>query len=187
VGPAGLVTPKEINDLQLSETVGIPDVPLCLSHSIVSPKANKEPDFEPIEHFQAIYARINACTAPDQLDGIMKLLWSEWYPSGVVTDSEAELLTEAVERRRPTSRWALPVGGGVASVGRLASRVQRRFMPRKPQRSPDRKAFARLVEMTTVSLLLEAWQNRVDGRAYVADHRSAARTRDNLRRGGAEV
>jgi hypothetical protein len=89
---------------------------------------------------QAIYSRINACTAPDQLDGIMKLLWSEWHPSGVVTDSEAELLTEAVERRRPTSRRALPVGGGVASVGRLASRVQRRFMPRKPQRSPDRKA-----------------------------------------------
>jgi hypothetical protein len=92
------------------------------------------------EDGQAIYARINACTAPDQLDGIMKLLWSEWYPSGVVTDSEAELLTEAVERRRPTSRRALPVGGGVASVGRLAGRVQRWFMPRKPQRSPDRKA-----------------------------------------------
>jgi hypothetical protein len=92
------------------------------------------------EDGQAIYARINACTAPDQLDGIMKLLWSKWHPSGVVTDSEAELLTEAVERRRPTSRRALPVGGGVASVGRLAGRVQRRFMPRKPQRSPDRKA-----------------------------------------------
>ena len=42
-------------------------------------------------------------------------------------DSEAELLTEAVERRRPTSRRALPVGGGVVSVGRLAGRVQRRF------------------------------------------------------------
>jgi|GraSoiStandDraft_29_1057270.scaffolds.fasta_scaffold436711_3 hypothetical protein len=79
------------------------------------------------EEGQAIYARINACTATDQLDGIMKLLWSEWHPSGVVTDSEAELLTEAVERRRPTSRRALPVGGGVVSVGRLAGRVQRRF------------------------------------------------------------
>ena len=92
------------------------------------------------EDGQAIYARINACTNPDQLDGIMKLLWSEWYPSGPVTDDEAELLTEAVERRRPTSRRALPVDGGVASVGRVASRVQRRFTPRKPQRSPDRKA-----------------------------------------------
>lgn len=28
------------------------------------------------EDGQAIYARINACTVPDQLDGIMKLLWT---------------------------------------------------------------------------------------------------------------
>jgi hypothetical protein len=89
---------------------------------------------------QAIYARINACTNSDQLDGIMKLLWSEWYPSGVVTDREAELLTEAVERRRPTSRRTPRVGGSVAAVGRLAERMQRRFTPRKPQRSPNRKA-----------------------------------------------
>jgi hypothetical protein len=92
------------------------------------------------EDGKAIYERINACTNPDQLDGIMKLLWSEWHPSGAVNDDEAQLLTEAVERRRPTGRLALPVGGGMANVGRLTARVQRRFTPRKPQRSPDRKA-----------------------------------------------
>jgi hypothetical protein len=92
------------------------------------------------EDGRAIYERINACIKPEQLDGIMKLLWSEWYPSGAINDDEAQLLTEAVERRRPTSRRALPIGGGVPSAGRLAARVQRRFTPRKPQRSPDRKA-----------------------------------------------
>src|SRR5450631_1060611 len=53
VGPAGLIASKEINDLHLSETVEIPDVPLCLSHCIVSPEANKNPDFERLEH--AVY------------------------------------------------------------------------------------------------------------------------------------
>jgi len=51
VGPAGLIASKEINDLHLSETVEIPDIPLCLSHCIVSPEANKNPDFERLEHF----------------------------------------------------------------------------------------------------------------------------------------
>jgi hypothetical protein len=92
------------------------------------------------EDGKAIYERISACTNPDQLDGVIKLLWSEWYPSGAVNDDEAQFLAEAVERRRPTSRRAPPVGSGIARVGRLAARVQRRFTPRKPQRSPDRKA-----------------------------------------------
>ena len=50
MGPAGLIASKEINDLHLRETAGIPDVPLCLSHCIVSLEANTNPDFEPLEH-----------------------------------------------------------------------------------------------------------------------------------------
>jgi hypothetical protein len=51
VGPAGLIASKQINDLHLSETIGIPDVPLCLSHRVVSPEADKNTDFDPLEHF----------------------------------------------------------------------------------------------------------------------------------------
>jgi hypothetical protein len=117
---------------------------------------------------QALFTALNACTNPDQLDGIMKRIWSEHHPSGAVTDGEAQYLAERIELRRPTSRHALAVRATVASpldtadrvgalaatrwlshvavdhgvptVGRLAGRLQRRFTPRKPQRSPDRKA-----------------------------------------------
>jgi hypothetical protein len=36
VGPAGLRRNYNINDLERTETIGIPDVSLCLSQSIVS-------------------------------------------------------------------------------------------------------------------------------------------------------
>jgi hypothetical protein len=50
VGPAGLTTCKEIKDLSVRETIGIPDVSLCLSQANVSLAARNKPDFEPLEH-----------------------------------------------------------------------------------------------------------------------------------------
>jgi hypothetical protein len=50
VGPAGLITCKEIKDLSFLETIGIPDVSPCLSQAIVSLAADNKLDFEPLEH-----------------------------------------------------------------------------------------------------------------------------------------
>jgi hypothetical protein len=50
VGPAGLPNSKEVKDLPLNETLGIPDVSLCLSQPFVPTKDYKKPNFEPLEH-----------------------------------------------------------------------------------------------------------------------------------------
>jgi hypothetical protein len=87
---------------------------------------------------RAFYAAINACTNPDQLVGLNTKLWAEAHPRGWVNDEEATYLTACIERRRPTGPRMQPAG--TPNMGRLAGRLQRRFTPRKPQRSPDRKA-----------------------------------------------
>jgi hypothetical protein len=87
---------------------------------------------------RALYAAINACTNPDQLFGINKRLWAEAHPQGWVNDDEATFLTACIEGRRPVGPRLQPAG--MSSLDRLAGRLQRRFTPRKPQRSPDRKA-----------------------------------------------
>lgn len=53
VGPAGLITCKEIKHLSVLETVGFPDVSPCLSQLIVSLATSQKPDFEPLEY--AVY------------------------------------------------------------------------------------------------------------------------------------
>ena len=85
---------------------------------------------------RALYAAINACTNPDQLFGLSKRLWAEAHPQGWVNDDEATYLIACIESRRPTAPRLL----GASNLDRLAGRLQRRFTPRKPQRSPDRKA-----------------------------------------------
>jgi hypothetical protein len=50
VGPAGLTALKEIKDLRCGETIGIPNVSLCLSQRTVSLAPKKKSDFEPLEH-----------------------------------------------------------------------------------------------------------------------------------------
>jgi hypothetical protein len=87
---------------------------------------------------RTLCAAINACTNPDQLSGVSKLLWAEVYPKGLVKDDEATYLSACIERRRPTGPRLQPTG--VPNLDRLAGRIQRRFTPRKPQRSPDRRA-----------------------------------------------
>jgi hypothetical protein len=87
---------------------------------------------------RTLYAAINACRNSDQLFGLSKRLWAEAYPQGWVNDEEATYLTACIERRRPAGPRLQPAG--VSNLDRLAGRIQRRFTPRKPQRSPDRKA-----------------------------------------------
>ena len=67
VGPAELPALKEIKDLRCGETIGIPNVSLCLSQRTVSLAPNKKSDFEPLEH--SVYhgrRRLGryACVAP---------------------------------------------------------------------------------------------------------------------------
>lgn len=87
---------------------------------------------------RSFYAAIDACTNPDQLSELNKKLWAEAHLKGWVNDDEATYLTACIERRRPTGPRLQPAG--TPNVGRLTGRIQRRFSPRKPQRSPDRKA-----------------------------------------------
>ena len=87
---------------------------------------------------QAFYVAINACTNPNQLVELNKKLWAEVHPQGWVNDDEATYLTTCIERRRPTGPRLQPAG--TPNLERPISRLQRRFTPRKPQRSPDRKA-----------------------------------------------
>jgi hypothetical protein len=50
VGLPGLTAFKEIKHLAFRETIGIPDVSLCLSQLIVSLASDEKSDFEPLEH-----------------------------------------------------------------------------------------------------------------------------------------
>jgi hypothetical protein len=85
-----------------------------------------------------LFAAINACTNPDQLFELNKRLWAEAHPRSWVNDDEATYLAACIERRRPSGPRLLPAG--TPDVGRLTGRIQRRFTPRKPQRSPNRRA-----------------------------------------------
>lgn len=83
----------------------------------------------------AVYATIDGCCSPDHLDAASRLLW-EKYGAGKISDDEATFLSACIEGRRPLSRRTST--GKFAVVGRLG-RLSR-FLPRRPQRSPDRKA-----------------------------------------------
>ena len=86
---------------------------------------------------RALYAETNACCNNDQLDEVAKSIWRA-NCNGRVSDGEASYLIACIERRRSAGPRTEQVGA--PTVGRLASRLQRRFTPRKQQRSPDRKA-----------------------------------------------
>jgi hypothetical protein len=90
------------------------------------------------EHGRAVYDVINACSDVHHLDEAARLLWKV-YGEGRISDSEAEYLDDAVQRRRHSGRRTAP-GGHANQVGEANSRALRRFAPRQRQRSPDRKA-----------------------------------------------
>jgi hypothetical protein len=87
---------------------------------------------------RALFAQINNCSDPTQLDAVVRMIWDA-VGKGYVSEGEAVLLCDCVQSRRPhTTSWsAQPLASGTA---RLASRLSSRFAPRKPQRSPDRQS-----------------------------------------------
>src|SRR4051812_43522870 len=69
----------------------------------------------------ALYAGINACSNPNQLDGLARSVWGELSQS-TITDDEATYLAACIDRRRP--RRAPPT-----APAKLNSRVSL-FLPR---------------------------------------------------------
>lgn len=79
-----------------------------------------------------LYTDIHSCQSPDQLDAVGSLLWGA-NATGHVSDGEAAFLDGCIRARRPPSQRAAT--GRFTVPGRLS-----RFVPRRPQRSPDRRA-----------------------------------------------
>lgn len=84
----------------------------------------------------AIYESVNSCVDLDQLHEIARLLWNG-YAQEKISEGEAAYLSSIIERRRPLRRTAL---SHAKPLGRSAGQFCCRFAPRRPQRSPDRKA-----------------------------------------------
>lgn len=79
-----------------------------------------------------LYADIARCQSPDQLDATCKLVWGA-HGAHQISEEDATFLAACIQARRPLSH---PKAKGTFGVlGRLS-----RFLPRRPQRSPDRKA-----------------------------------------------
>jgi hypothetical protein len=95
------------------------------------------PDSTTLQSLAAVtlYASIDACCSPDQLDAVSRLLWEKCV-AGKISEDESTFLSACIDGRRPLSRRTST--GKFAVVGRLG-RLSR-FLPRRPQRSPDRKA-----------------------------------------------
>lgn len=75
-----------------------------------------------------IGAAIHTCSLRD-LDHVARHLW-QGYGSGAITEADAEHLASALELRRGMRRAELPRGMAPAALA---------FVPRRPQRSPDRQ------------------------------------------------
>jgi len=73
-----------------------------------------------------VYDSINAVTSPDVLDNIARAVWHDWG-RGAFTDDEANLLTEAIDQRRPIT-FQRPAQYNPA--GRLLARIGSKFTPR---------------------------------------------------------
>jgi hypothetical protein len=79
-----------------------------------------------------LYADITRCESPDQLDAAGRLLWGA-NAAGHVSDDDATFLAACIQARRPLSHRT--------STGHFAvPRRLSRFLPRRAQHSPDRKA-----------------------------------------------
>jgi hypothetical protein len=89
------------------------------------------------EAASAIYAIINKCANPFDLDEQGRLIWRA-YGEGNVSEAEASFLSMCLVNRRSAGRARAP--GPAAPLGRFAGRVYSRFTSRQRQQSPDRKA-----------------------------------------------
>ncbi len=84
-----------------------------------------------------LYEAINQCH-PRDLDELARQLW-QCYALGAIGDADATLISYRIERRRhPQGRPS--AAKRVRLPFQLGNFVGGRFTPRKPQRSPDRKA-----------------------------------------------
>lgn len=84
----------------------------------------------------ALYDRLNAAGAVDEIDNIVRSLWAT-YGKGDVSDDEAAFLQSAADKRRPLGR---PSAILARPLDPLRARLGTRFKPRQRPRSPDRQA-----------------------------------------------
>lgn len=83
----------------------------------------------------ALYEAVNSATSPDGLTSLLDAIWRRHWPAGAISCEEAQLLTEAIEKRKPERGLVAQ-----ATLGRLHARVSSRFTSRQRPRSPDRQA-----------------------------------------------
>ncbi|MEN3287832.1 MAG: hypothetical protein V7634_2132 [Bradyrhizobium sp.] len=83
----------------------------------------------------ALYEAVNSASSPAELAALLDAIWRRHWPAGTISDDEAQLLADAVEKRKPHRGFATQV-----AVGGLHARVSSRFAPRQRPRSPDRQA-----------------------------------------------
>jgi hypothetical protein len=76
-----------------------------------------------------VYDKLNAATSPAELDQILDAIWRLHWPRGELSSTEAQYLTEAVERRKPRR-------GTIAAqpISKLQGRLSSRFTPRPCRR-----------------------------------------------------
>ena len=73
----------------------------------------------------SLYGKLNAATSPEELDHLLRAIWRYHWPRGELSETEAQYLTEAIERRKPRR-------GTIAaqSLSKLRGHVSSRFTPR---------------------------------------------------------
>jgi hypothetical protein len=77
----------------------------------------------------ALYGKINAATSPAELGELLSVVWRVYWPDGALSDADAQFLTEAIEKRKPSRGF-----GTARSIGALRGSVSSRFAPRPCRR-----------------------------------------------------
>jgi hypothetical protein len=73
----------------------------------------------------ALYDKINGATSPAELGELLTVIWRVYWPDGALSDADAQFLTEAIEKRKPSRKSVT-----TRPVSALHSRVSSRFAPR---------------------------------------------------------
>jgi hypothetical protein len=74
----------------------------------------------------SLHGKINAATARTDLDTILQSIWRVHWPYGELSDAEAQLLTDAIENRKPERALH-----GAKPMAEFNRRAISRFTPRK--------------------------------------------------------
>lgn len=75
-----------------------------------------------------LYDRVNAATSPDELAGLQDAIWRRHWPCDI-GDAEAQFLTEAIQKRKPSCREFVTT----KQLSKLSGRISR-FAPRPCRR-----------------------------------------------------